>query len=108
MGVLIDQDTSVDSVVVDFLGKPAKTAVGPVRLASHTGAAIVPLAMLLTDRGEYRIEVKEPIFVSADAGALSGEVERCSKAVEAFIRTDPEQWVWMHKRWKSLASDMYS
>jgi KDO2-lipid IV(A) lauroyltransferase len=108
LGLLIDQDTSVDSVVVDFLGRPAKTAVGPVRLARHTGAAIVPLAMMMTDRGGYRIEVTAPIFVSADENMLSKEVERCSKAVEAFIRAAPEQWVWMHKRWKSLASEMYS
>ncbi len=108
LGVLIDQDTSVDSVLVDFLGRPAKTAVGPVKLASRTGAAIVPLAMLATKDGEYRIEVKEPIFVSGEEASLVNDVERCSKAVETFIRAEPSQWVWMHKRWKSVASDMYS
>jgi KDO2-lipid IV(A) lauroyltransferase len=108
LGVLIDQDTSVDSVVVDFLGKPTKTAVGPVKLASRTGAAIVPLAMLMTEEGEYRIDVREPVAVSGDEGLLREDVERCSKAVEAFVRAEPSQWVWMHKRWKSTSADLYS
>ena len=108
LGVLIDQDTAVDSVVVDFMGRPAKTAVGPVKLASRTGAAIVPLAMLMTEEGGYRIEVKEPVYVTGDETTLHEDVERCSKAVEAFIKAEPSQWVWMHKRWKSISSDLYA
>lgn len=108
LGILIDQDTSVESVLVDFLGRPTKTAVGPVKLASRTGAAIVPLAMLMTDNGHYRIEVKEPLVVSGQEASLVNDVERCSKAVETFIRAEPSQWVWMHRRWKSVVSDLYS
>lgn len=107
LGVLIDQDTSVDSVVVDFLGKPTKTAVGPVKLASRTGAAIVPMAMLATEDGGYRIDVREPVELNGDKGSLEADVERCSKAVEAFVRAEPSQWVWMHKRWKSTSADLY-
>jgi len=108
LGILIDQDTAVDSVVVDFLGRPAKTAVGPVKLALHTGAAIVPMVALGSDDGKYRIDVKQPLAVSTDRARLTDSVEKCSKAVEAFIDVDPAQWVWMHKRWKSVASEVYS
>jgi KDO2-lipid IV(A) lauroyltransferase len=108
LGLLIDQDTAVDSVVVDFLGKPAKTAVGMVKLAAHTGAAIVPMAALGNEDGTYRIEIKEPIAVSGNGARLADDVGKCSKAVEAFINAEPAQWVWMHKRWKSVVSDMYS
>jgi KDO2-lipid IV(A) lauroyltransferase len=108
LGVLIDQDTSVESVIVDFLGRPAKTAVGPVKLASRTGAAIVPMAMLMTDEGDYHIEVKEPVTIGDNGSSLENDVEKCSKAVEEFIRRKPSQWVWMHKRWKSVLSDVYS
>jgi KDO2-lipid IV(A) lauroyltransferase len=94
LGVLIDQDTSVESVVVDFLGSPAKTAVGPVKL--------------MNDDGGYRIEVKEPVEIGGNGSSLEDDVERCSKAVEDFIRREPSQWVWMHKRWKSELSEMYS
>jgi KDO2-lipid IV(A) lauroyltransferase len=107
LGILIDQDTSVDSVVVDFLGEPAKTAVGPVKLADSTGAAIVPLAMLMTDDGGYRIEVSEPVDICGDEASLAEDVAKCSKAVEMFIRENPTQWVWMHKRWKSVRTGIY-
>jgi KDO2-lipid IV(A) lauroyltransferase len=108
LGVLVDQDTKVDSVIVDFMGEPAKTAVGPVKLASRTGAPIVPMAMLMTDDGTYRIEINEPIKVGDNGATLEQDVERCSKAVEGFIRQRPSQWVWMHKRWKSVRSDLYT
>jgi KDO2-lipid IV(A) lauroyltransferase len=107
LGVLIDQDTAVDSVVVDFLGQPAKTAVGPVKLSSRTGAAVVPMAALMTGDGKYRIEIKEQVEVNGGETSLEQDVERCSKAVESFIRAEPSQWVWMHKRWKSVLSDLY-
>ncbi|MFH1312245.1 MAG: lysophospholipid acyltransferase family protein [Candidatus Eisenbacteria bacterium] len=108
LGALIDQDTSVDSVVVDFLGSPAKTPVGPTKLASRMGAPVVPMAMLMTDDGDYRIEVKEPVTVGDNGSSLEDDVEKCSKAIEEFIHRKPSQWVWMHKRWKSVLSDMYS
>lgn len=108
VGVLIDQDTKVDSVVVDFLGRPAKTAVGPVKIAAHTGAAIVPMAMLMAGDGRYQVEIREQITIDGVEASLAKDVERCSKAVESFIRAEPSQWVWMHKRWKSVVADLYS
>ena len=108
LGLLVDQDTAVDSVIVDFLGKPAKTAVGVVKLAAHTGAAIVPMAALAADDGTYRIDIREPVAISGNGAMLAEDVERCSKAVEDFITAEPAQWVWMHKRWKSVVPDIYS
>jgi len=108
LGILIDQDTAVDSVVVDFLGRPAKTAVGPVKLALHTGAAVVPLAALENRDGTYHIDIKAPLDLNGDQSQLADDVSKCSKAVEAYIGADPTQWVWMHKRWKSVTSGMYA
>ncbi len=108
LGVLIDQDTSVESVLVDFLGHPAKTPVGPVKLASGTGAAVVPMVMLMTPDGRYRVEIKEPITVGGNGDALDRDVQKCSKAIEEFIRSEPTQWVWMHKRWKSVSAGIYA
>jgi len=107
LGVLIDLDTSVESVVVDFLGHPAKTPVGPVKLASGTGGAIVPMVMLMTSEGKYRIEIKEPVSIGGNGDTLQADVEKCSKAIEEFIRSEPTQWLWMHKRWKSVAAGLY-
>jgi len=107
LGVLIDQDTSVQSVEVDFLGKPAKTAVGPVRLSAKTGAAILPTAMLMTEDGKYHVEIREPVRVVGKSRTVMDDVVTCSKAVEEFILAQPAQWVWMHKRWKSVQADLY-
>lgn len=108
LGVLIDLDTSVESVIVDFLGRPAKTAAGYVKLAAVTGASLVPMAMLMTaDRG-YEIQVHEPVSISGNGDSIEADVERCSKAVEDFIRQQPTQWIWMHKRWKSVCSEIYA
>jgi KDO2-lipid IV(A) lauroyltransferase len=108
LGILIDLDTSVESVTVDFLGRPAKTAVGPVRLAQQTGAAVVPMAMVLGDNGRYSVEIREPVEVTPGKSDLKANVQRCSRAVEEFIREYPTQWAWMHKRWKSVDTQMYS
>ena len=107
LGVLIDQDTSVESVLVDFLGHPAKTPVGVVKIASGTGAAVMPMAMLMTPDGRYRFEIKEPIAIDGNGDSLERDVTKCSKAIEEFIRSEPTQWVWMHKRWKSVSAEMY-
>jgi KDO2-lipid IV(A) lauroyltransferase len=107
LGVLMDQDTSVESVVVDFLGHPAKTPVGPVKLASGTGADVVPIAMLMTPDGKYRIEAKERLAIGGNGDTLERDVTKCSEAIAEFIRSEPSQWVWMHKRWKSVLPGMY-
>jgi KDO2-lipid IV(A) lauroyltransferase len=107
LGVLIDQDTSVQSVEVDFLGVRAKTAVGPVRLMARTDATILPAAMLMTADGKYHVEIKEPLCLVGKPGTLLDDVRKCSGAVEEFIRKQPTQWVWMHKRWKSVQPELY-
>jgi KDO2-lipid IV(A) lauroyltransferase len=107
LGVLMDQDTSVESVIVDFLGHPAKTPVGVAKLASSTGVPILPMAMLMKPDGTYRLEIGAPLDLNG-AGDLAEDVARCSKALEEFILEDPTQWAWMHKRWKSVRPDMYA
>jgi KDO2-lipid IV(A) lauroyltransferase len=108
LGVLIDQDTSVESTVVDFLGHPAKTAVGFVKLAAATGAVLLPMAMLMTEDGGYEVNIREPVDIGGNGCSLEDDVEKCSKAVEQFILEEPTQWVWMHKRWKSVNAEMYA
>jgi KDO2-lipid IV(A) lauroyltransferase len=107
LGILIDQDTSVESVMVDFLGHPAKTPVGAVKLASGTGAAVVPMAMLMKPDGRYRLEIKKPVEIGGSEHTLLSDVAKCSGAIEEFIRSEPTQWVWMHKRWKSAPGGIY-
>lgn len=104
LGILIDQDTRVEGEFVDFFGQPAYTPVGPVIFAGRTQAPIVPLAIWMNDDYSHTVEIRPeiPLQQTGDARAdRVANVERCSKAVESFIRAHPEQWVWMHERWKT-------
>lgn len=104
LGILIDQDTRVEGEFVDFFGHPAYTPVGPVIFAERTHAPIVPLAIWMNEDCSHTVEIRReiPLQQTGDAKAdRVANVERCSKAVEGFIRAHPEQWVWMHERWKT-------
>jgi len=111
LGILIDQDTEVEGVFVDFYGRPAHTPVGPVILAQKTGAAIVPLAIHRQPDGTHLAEIRPPIPLQSTGDMMADRLEnvrRCSKAVEAFIREHPTQWVWMHERWRRQPTEKMS
>jgi KDO2-lipid IV(A) lauroyltransferase len=108
LGILIDQDTRVDGEFVDFFGRPAYTPAGPVVLAERTGAPLVPMAIHMNDDGTHTVEVRPEIELQNTGDARAdrlANVAQCSKAIEAFIREHPAQWVWMHERWKTQASN---
>ncbi|PZR09152.1 MAG: lipid A biosynthesis acyltransferase [Archangium gephyra] len=102
LGLLIDQDTKVQSVWVPFFGKLAKTPRAAADLALRTGAA--PMLGFCTRIGplKYRITMKELVVPQTreeeDVLALTAELTR---GIENHIRANPAQWVWMHRRWKS-------
>jgi len=105
VGILMDQDVdSIDGVFVPFLGKLAYTPNAPAKLSMTTGAPILP-CFLIRDGLKYRFEVDEPIIPNQEASIKEDEVKRitlaCNQAIEKKILKYPEQWVWMHRRWKT-------
>jgi len=103
IGMLIDQDTKVEGVFVRFFGRPAHTAVGPVVLAQKYDMAIVPIFIIMKKDFTYHLEIQEPIELESTGDRLRDLVantQKCSDRCEAMIRRYPEQWVWMHRRWK--------
>jgi len=104
LGILIDQDTKVPGVFVNFFGRPTHTPVGAVQLAMKLGVDIVPAFMYLRPDLTYGIECGPPIVVERTGNLeedLFNTTQRCSDVYERIIRHFPEQWVWMHKRWKT-------
>jgi len=102
IGVLIDEDTKVDSVFVRFFNQWAHTPVGPVRLALKYGLKIIPVFIHLRRDDTYHVEVKEPLplVITGDKRRdLIVNTQTCSDACEAIIREHPEQWLWMMRRW---------
>jgi KDO2-lipid IV(A) lauroyltransferase len=106
VGILADQNTlPAEGVFVDFFGKLACTTTGLARVAVHTGAAVVP-GYAYWDEGiqKYRLRF-EPSVELIRTGDTERDVfentQRFAKVIEEIIRKHPDQWVWVHKRWKT-------
>jgi KDO2-lipid IV(A) lauroyltransferase len=104
--LLGDQDAGGEGVRTDFLGLPASTWPGAARLALRTGCPVVPLAILRQTDGRHVLHIGEPLAttgltaVDEDVATFTA---RISRAVEKFIWDRPEQWFWVHRRWKGAA-----
>jgi len=100
VGILIDQNASLDNgVFVDFFGVPACATAGLAKLAAHSGAAVIPGFALWEERERrYVLRFYEPL-------AMTGDPQRDTQALqsklETVIRQYPDQWRWIHRRWKS-------
>ena len=104
LGILADQDVdSVEGVFVNFFGRPAYTPIGPVALAKATGAALIPM-FLVRDGWRHTFHVDRPLTL-VDTGDKEADMvantQMWSDVVEKYIRRYPDQWVWMHRRWKT-------
>jgi KDO2-lipid IV(A) lauroyltransferase len=106
VGILADQNTMPgEGMFVDFFGTPACTTTGIARVALHTEAAVVPGYAYWDDEiGKYRLRF-EPAVELARTGDTERDVfvntQRFAKVIEGIIRKHPEQWVWLHARWKT-------
>jgi KDO2-lipid IV(A) lauroyltransferase len=104
LALLIDQDTEVPGVFVDFFGRPAWTPAAVAVLALKTGApVIVALDVRLPD-GKHKVVINGPLETvrtgNYDADVLEN-TKIVTKIIEGHIRKYPDQWVWMHERWKT-------
>ena len=107
LGIVMDLRCRSEGIVIDFLGRPARTFAGPVRLAARTGAVVLPMACWMIDGNRYRIVIDEPVPVAAGPLAeerLEESTRECLRSLERFIREAPTQWVWMHDRWNAGAA----
>lgn len=99
LAFVIDQNIRTESVKVPFFGKPALTPIGPARFAIRTEAVIVPALIERRPDGKQHARFLDPIYTRKedDPVALTAHLTRI---VEDQIRRVPEQWVWMHDRWR--------
>lgn len=104
LGVLIDQDTRVDGVFVPFFGRPAYTPSGPATLALRYDLPVFVGFSTRLPGGQYRVESIGPIELKR-TGNLEEEIREntasWTQLIEAQVRRYPEQWIWMHNRWKT-------
>jgi KDO2-lipid IV(A) lauroyltransferase len=108
VAVLIDQNVQSGGVFVDFFGRPAATTTVAAALAIKTGAPVLPGFSELLPNGRYRTFYRPPIRYrpSGDREAdLRKLTQQLTSTIEAVIRERPEQWLWLHRRWRTQPSD---
>lgn len=103
--IIILPDQNSGDVFVPFFGVPTGTVAGPASLALHTGATLLPVFCLENTDGSYRVVCKPPIAV-VSSGSREADVRRImtefNAVLETAIRQNPDQWLWLHNRWKSV------
>ena len=106
VGILMDTNmTPPQGEFVKFFGIDACTGTGLAHIARKTGAAVVP-GFMLWEPGEGRYvlrfgpEVNIPLTGKVAADILEG-TRRCTAVIETWIRRYPDQWLWIHRRWKT-------
>ena len=106
VGVLADHNTDIEeSVFVDFFGVSASTTSGLARIALRTDASVVPGFLSWDEkRRKYRLRFEPAVELARTANEESDVVEntaRFTRVIEDFVRAHPDQWLWVHKRWKT-------
>jgi Kdo2-lipid IVA lauroyltransferase/acyltransferase len=102
IAILPDQNSG--DVFVPFLGIPAGTVSGPATLALKTGAPLMPCYCVMKPDTTYKIVIHPPLWPQEDESEAS-LMARVNLALEEGIRAYPEQYLWLHNRWKSAFDD---
>jgi KDO2-lipid IV(A) lauroyltransferase len=106
VGILMDTNmTPPQGIFVDFFGIPACTASGLARIALKTDAAVVPTFTIWdAGMGKYRLRF-DPAVELVRTGGLEADIkantQRFNLIIEDYVRKYPEQWLWVHRRWKT-------
>lgn len=103
IGILADQDGGTDGIMVSFMGKVASTVGGPAALSLLTKAPVVPIVSYRIAPYEHEILVLppiEPLYELPREEAIREMTIKFNNILEGFIRRSPEQWLWLHRRWR--------
>jgi KDO2-lipid IV(A) lauroyltransferase len=100
----LDQNFGTGGVYVDFFGRKAATAIGPVVLARRTKAVILPCFIIRQKDDTHKIFFEHPLELEkgkTDAETILTNTQKLTDIVESYIRRYPAEWSWIHRRWKS-------
>ena len=104
VGFFADQNAGREGIFINFLGKPASTARGPVTLALKTGAPLLFSLSIRHPDDRHHVHISSPIH-PIPSEDFERDIETYTtqmlKQLEAYIHKHPEQWLWLHNRWKT-------
>jgi Kdo2-lipid IVA lauroyltransferase/acyltransferase len=100
VGILVDQNAALDAAVfVDFFGIPASAGNSFAKLADHSGAVVIPgFALWSEEEQRYILRFGPQIPMTGDTAR---DTQAIHSRLEAAIRAHPDQWLWIHRRWKT-------
>jgi KDO2-lipid IV(A) lauroyltransferase len=104
VGFILDQNMiNTEGIFVDFFGKPACTSPGLAYMAAQSGAAVVPVFIVRGDNGVHTVKMLPAIPPPPDRkpGTISDYTQRYTKVIESAVREHPDQWIWIHRRWRT-------
>lgn len=106
LGFVLDQNMKRDmGIFVDFFGRPACTSPGLAMLSARSGAPVVPIFITRKPDGRHHVGVMDALPPPAGRGRdeeeIRRETQRYTKIIEETVRKHPEQWIWLHRRWRT-------
>lgn len=107
LGFILDQNMiATEGIFVNFFGRPACTSQGLALLSAHARSPVLPMFIIRTPSG-HCIKVGEPIPPPPDRepATLAAFTQRYTSVIEDMVREYPEQWIWMHCRWRTQPTD---
>lgn len=109
IGLIMDQDTNRhDGIVLDFFGRPTNCTPGAASMARFQNVPIYTAFMHRNEGGMHTLLVDGPIYVekTKDKKAdICRTTQQLTKAIEDHVRRYPEEWFWLHDRWKSMREE---
>jgi len=101
VGILIDQKSGhANSVYVNFFGEEVDTTNSIAMLKQKLNPLVIPFFIERVERGKYKILILNAIESSSENETLKNMTEKYNKVMESVIKNAPEQWFWMHNRWR--------
>jgi KDO2-lipid IV(A) lauroyltransferase len=111
VGIVIDQNTAADQgVLADFFGKPARTTPVAALMARRRDIPVLPAFSRRLPDGRHLLAILPPLPLEKTAdieGDIKRHLELQNRAIEAWVRTAPSQYLWLHRRWKNQFPDIY-
>ena len=111
VGIVIDQNTAAEEgLLVDFFGHPARTTPVAALLARRSDVPVLPTLSRRLPDGRHLMVIFPPLPMekTEDAQAdIKRHLELQSRAIESWVRAEPSQWLWLHRRWKNQFPEIY-
>lgn len=104
VGMLIDQNSGSKGIFIEYFGKLCSAPRGPASIALKMGSAMIFGASVRQQDGTIRVML-EQVPIDYEAGPTEENIRNitqwCTSRLEHYARLHPDQWFWMHRRWKS-------